>query len=233
MNPKIEEIDSAFSEIWSKNKKMECGDLFLNSNLKDDVFFNKLTNITCLSESMINDAIHEFKKHSSKVFVYSLNYPELDKFLLARNFVYYDTQYVLKKDSHSSKTKEPEKISPTKSMIWASIFCNSYDCMDWLETVDSIVKNSASQIEYYVDTTHSACMALIAKSSILGLYCLGTIPEKRKLGLASSLIDFALWKVKQEKLDFLMLETYGKDNLLKFYERLGFENLYYKTVFTI
>ncbi len=233
MNPKIEEIDSTLSEIWSKNKKMECGDLFLNSNLKDDVFFNKLTNITCLSESMINDAIYEFKKHNSKIFVYSLNYPDLDEFLLARNFAYYDTQHVLKKNPRHTTNTKLEKISSTQSMIWASIFCNSYDCMDWLEAVNSIVKNSTSQVEYYVDVTHSACMALIEKSSILGLYCLGTLPEKRKQGLASSLIDFALWKVKQEKLDFLMLETYGKDHLLKFYKKLGFENLYYKTIYTI
>jgi hypothetical protein len=233
MNSKIEEIDSIFSGIWSTRKKMECGDLFLNSNLLDDVFFNKLTNITCISESMITDTIDEFKKYNSKVFVYSLNYSELDKFLLEKNFTHYDTQHVLKKNSYSSTKNDLEKISPTKSMIWANIFCNSYDCMDWLETVNSIVKNSTSQIEYYVDTTHSACMALIEKSSILGLYCLGTLPEKRKQGLASLLIDFASWKVKQEKLDFLMLETYEKDDLLKFYEKLGFENLYHKTVYTI
>lgn len=233
MTQKIEEIDSTFTEIWSTKKKMECGDLFLNSNLSDDVFFNKLTNITCLSESMINESINEFKKHNSKVFVYSLNYHDLDKFLLERNFSYYDTQHVLKKNSHTSTKNEVEKISPTKSMIWARIFCNSYDCMDWLETIDSIVKNSATQIEYYIDKTQNACMALIKKSSILGLYCLGTLPEKRKQGIASSLIDFALEKVTQEKLDFLMLETYGKDDLLKFYEKLGFENLYQKTIYTI
>ena len=233
MIPKMEEIDSAFSRIWSTEKKLECGDLFLNSSLSDDIFFNKLTNITCLSESMINESVNEFKKHNSQVFVYSLNYPELDEFLQERNFRYCDTQYVLRKNSHSSTKNEVEKIQPMKSMIWATIFCNSYDCMDWLETVDSIVKNSASQIEYYVDKTHGACMALIEKSSILGLYCLGTLPEKRKQGFASSLIDFALGRVTQKKLDFLMLETYGKDGLLKFYEKLGFENLYQKTVYTI
>lgn len=233
MIQKIEEIDFTFSRIWGTEKKMECGNLFLNSNLSDDAFFNKLTNITCLSESMINESINEFKKHNSQVFMYSLNYPELDEFLLEKNFHYYDRQHVLKKNSHSSTKNEVEKIQPTKSMIWATIFCNSYDCTDWLKTVDSIVKNSASQIEYYVDKTHSACMALIEKSSILGLYCLGTLPEKRKQGIASSLIDFALGKVEQKKLDFLMLETYGRDNLLKFYEKLEFENLYQKTVYTI
>ena len=30
-----------------------------------------------------------------------------------------------------------------------------------------------------------------------------------------------------------MLETYGKDNLLKFYSKLGFDSLYSKKIFTV
>lgn len=233
MISKVEEVDSAFSEIWASKKKMECGDLFLNTRLLDDVFFNKLANVTCISESMINEVIQEFKKINSRVFVYSLNYPEFENFLLQRGFNYYDTQYVLKKEKIYSTKKELEKILPANSMIWSEIFCHAYDCIDWLETVNSIVKNSTSKIGYYVDETHGSCMALLERNSILGLYCLGTMPEKRKQGLASSLIDFAMWKVNDEKLDFLMLEVYQKDKLLEFYKKLGFKILYEKKVYTI
>ena len=233
MSTKIEEIDSTFSEIWSCKKNLVCGDLFLNPGLANDIFFNKLTNITCLDDSMISEAVLEFKKINSQVFVYSLNYPDLENFLIKRNFIYHDSQHVLKKDTASQVKSEPEKISQVNSKVWAMVFCKAYDCMDWLDTVDSIVKNSISQIEYYVDSTHSACVALIKRNSILGLYCLGTVPSKRNQGLASSLIDFALWKVKYENLDFLVLETYEKDGLLDFYKKLGFEDLYQKKIYTI
>ncbi len=233
MISKTEEVDSAFSEIWSNKKRLECGDLFLNSHLPNDIFFNKLTNVTCLSESMINETIQEFKKIHSRIFVYSQNYPEFENFLLKHSFIHYDNQYVLKKDKTHSSKREIEKISLHNSMIWSEIFCKAYDCVDWLQSVDSIVKNSTSQIAYYVDKTHSSCMALIEKNSILGLYCLGTIPERRGQGLASNLIDFALQKVNNENLDFLMLEVYRKDNLLEFYKKLGFEVLYEKKVYTI
>lgn len=233
MNSKTEEIDSAFCEIWSSKKKMECGDLFLNPSLLNDIFFNKLTNVTCINESMINETILEFGKINSQVFVYSLNYPEFENFLIKRNFTHYDTQYVLKKEKTFSTKTRAQKITPENSMIWSEIFCKAYDRADWIQTVDSIVKNSALQMEYYVDNTHSSCMALIEKHSILGLYCLGTIPEKRNQGLALGLIDFALWKVNDKKLEFLMLEAYQKDNILDFYKKLGFEILYEKKVYTI
>jgi GNAT superfamily N-acetyltransferase len=76
-------------------------------------------------------------------------------------------------------------------------------------------------------------MALCEKNSILGLYCLGTVPDKRRQGFAKSLIDFALSEVKSRGLDFLLLETYGKDNLMNFYSKLGFDTVYEKTVYTI
>jgi hypothetical protein len=59
------------------------------------------------------------------------------------------------------------------------------------------------------------------------------MPDKRNRGTATSLIDFASGEVNSKNLEFLMLETYGKDNLLEFYSKLGFERVYSKTVFTI
>ena len=65
------------------------------------------------------------------------------------------------------------------------------------------------------------------------MYCLGTIPEKRKKGLAKLLINYALNKVKSRNLDFLMLETYQRDGFLDFYSKLGFEKVYEKKIYTI
>ena len=58
-------------------------------------------------------------------------------------------------------------------------------------------------------------------------------PEKRKKGLATLLINYALNKVKSRNLDFLMLETYHRDGLLDFYSKLGFEKVYEKKIYTI
>ena len=235
MISKVEENEFGFTRIWSKITKLECGFFFSNPNLTNDLFFDKLTNITCLSEKMIDDALVLFEKNKTQPFVYVLDNPKLEELLHKKNFRLYDTQHVLKK-SVSSEVKHNlvHHITKKDSLLWAEVFCKSYDCLDWTEEVNSIIHNSVSDIEYLVDSDYnSSCVALYEKNSILGLYCLGTIPEYRKKGLAKSLIDYALSQVSKKNLDFLMLETYARDNLLKFYSNLGFEQIYEKKIYTI
>ena len=228
-----ESNDSGFTMLWSNPTQMECGTLFLNPKLADDIFFNKLTNVTCTSEKMITTSIERFQKNHSRPYIYSLNYPELEGWLKSKGFVYFDTQHVLKKRTIPPKKPSVIKITTDTISLWAGIFCEAYDCKEWAEHVDSILKNTLSLAEYYVDPSHSSCMVLYEKNSILGLYCLGTIPSRRKQGSASSMIDFALHEVHTRGLRFLMLETYEQDNLSKFYLNLGFENIYSKKIFTI
>jgi len=235
MIDRIESNDLGFTAIWSKTTPLECGTLFMNTNLPDDLFFDKLTNITCLSEKMIDETIDVFQKNHMRPFVYTLNNPSLEEFLLKKNFKFYDTQHVLKKCPISeNETFHVHRIEKKDSLLWAEVFCKSYDCYEWIGAVNNIVRGSLSQVEYLVDAEHNAsCVALYEKNSILGLYCLGTLPEKRKKGLAKFLISYALNKVKTKNFDFLMLETYRRDELLGFYSKLGFEKVYEKKIYTI
>jgi GNAT superfamily N-acetyltransferase len=233
MIQKIESNDNGFTEIWSNTSKLECGTLFLNPKLSDDLFFNKLTNMRCISEKMITESVERFQKNNSVPYIYSLNYPELEDYLKSKGFVYYDTQHVLKKRTLPSKKPNATKITHDTISLWTKIFCEAYDCQEWAESVSSILKNSMSSAEYYVDESSSSCMTMYEKNSIMGLYCLGTIPSRRKQGSAVSLIDFALHEVNSRNLEFLMLETYERDNLSKFYSNLGFESIYHKIIYTI
>jgi GNAT superfamily N-acetyltransferase len=231
--PEVEENDLGFTCLWSQATNLECGTMFLNPEFPNDIFFDKLTNVTCTSESMIDEALVLFHKYNTTPFVYSLNYPKLEELLRKRNFTHYDTQYVLKKNNTSQDTPNVFRIINDDSMLWSKTFCNAYDCYEWITPVDKIVRNSLSSIEYCLDESISSCMALYEKNSILGLYCLGTIPSMRKKGIAESLINFAQSEVSRRKLKFLMLETYQKDNLLDFYLKLGFQEIYQKNIYTI
>ena len=229
----VEENDLGFSRLWSQSTNLECGIMFFNPDLSNDVFFNKLTNITCISESMIDESLAVFHKYKITPFFYSLNYTELEEIFQKRNFIQYDIQHVLKKNNTSKKTTNVYRITDTDSMLWSKTFCDAYGCYEWILPVDRIVKNTLSSIEYYVDESISSCMALYEKNSLLGLYCLGTIPSMRRKGLAESLIDFAQNEVNRRKLKFLMLEIYEKDSLLDFYSKLGFQEIYQKNIYTI
>ena len=235
MISKIEENEFGFTGVWSKMTKLECGLFFANPSLPNDIFFDKLTNITCLSEKMIDEAFILFEKNKTQPFVYVLDNQRLEELLLKKNFRLYDTHHIMKKFVSSEVEYNPiHHITRKDSLLWTEVFCKSYDCLDWTDEVNSIVHNSVSDVDYLVDSDYNAsCVALYEKNSMLGLYCLGTIPEYRKKGLAKSLINYALNQVIDKNLDFLMLETYARDNLLKFYSDLGFERMYEKKVYTI
>ena len=233
MTPKIESNDAGFTGLWSDGVKLDCGMLFLNPKLADDLFFNKLSCVTCLDETMVETSLEKFQKSNSKPYVYSSNYPEFENMLEKKGFVCHDTQHVLKKSTLPEKKPNVIKITRNDINTWTGIFCDAYDCHDWSKTVSSILEKSLSSVDYFIDESHSSCVALYETESVLGLYCLGTIPSKRNKGTASLLIDFALYEVNSRHLEFLMLETYEKDNLLEFYSKLGFQKVYHKTVYTI
>ncbi len=233
MIQQIESNDLGFTGIWSNSIKFDCGVLFSNPQLADDIFFNKLTGVTCLSEDMVDKSIEHFQKNNLMPCVYSLNYPEFESLLKKKGFSYYDTQHALKKKISSSKKTSAIKITNDDIDLWTRIFCEAYDCPNWSKPVSSILEKSLQSVGYFVDESGSSCMALYEKDSVLGLYCLGTVPDKRHHGTAASLIDFASQEVHSRNLDFLMLETYERDGLLEFYSKLGFERLYHKTVYTI
>jgi len=230
---RLEDVGNSFTSLWASSIPLKCGTFFFNSDLPNDIFLDKLTNITCISDEMLDDALALFAKHDAPPYVYTLNYPELEKSLLCKNFRLYDVQHVLTRVSDLPKTSKARMISSDDSMLWSKTFCHAYDCHDWLSSVDGIVKKSIPQVGYYVDDSISSCVALYEKNSILGLYCLGTIPSMRKKGLAVSLIDFALNEVKRRNLESLMLETYQRDGLLDFYLKLGFKEIYRKNIYTI
>jgi ribosomal protein S18 acetylase RimI-like enzyme len=182
---------------------------------------------------VIEKSVESLKKNRSVPCVYSLNNPELEDMLQKKGFSYHDTQHVLKKSTIPQEKPSAVKITRGTIDVWTQVFCDSYDCQGWSKTVSSILEKSLSHVDYFVDKSNSSCMALYETNSILGLYCLGTMPSKRNHGMASSLIDFALHEVHSRNLEFLILETYEKDNLLEFYSKLGFQRVYHKTIYAI
>jgi GNAT superfamily N-acetyltransferase len=233
MIQQIESNDMGFTEIWSSATKMDCGTLFSNPQLSNDIFFDKLTGVTCLSEEMIDQSIVHFKQIHSVPYVYSLNYPEFERVLEKKGFVYHDTQHVLKKSVLPQKKTNAIQITRNNIALWVDVFCKAYDCPEWAKPVNTILENSLQSVGYFVDQSGGSCMALYEKNSVLGLYCLGTVPDRRNRGLAASLIDFALNEARSRHLESLILETYERDSLMEFYSNLGFENVYHKKVFTI
>lgn len=233
MMEQIESNDLGFTATWSSAVKMKCGTLFFNPSLPDDVFFDKLSDITCLSEETIDQAVDLLKKNCSVPCVYSVNYAELETLLEKKGFTEYDTQHAMIKRPMPQKKSNVVQITPSSIAVWVDVFCKAYGCPGWEMPLFPILESSLGSVDYFVDESKSSCMALYEKGSVLGLYCLGTVPEKRNQGIAASLIGHALNEAYSRNLDYLVLETYERDNLVGFYSHLGFESAYCKKVYSI
>ena len=155
MISKMEENESGFTGLWSKMTNLECGTFFVNPNLPNDIFFDKLTNIACINEKMIDEALVLFEKNKTQPFVYVLENKKLEELLLKKNFKLYDTHHIMKKSPFSKMEYNPvHHISRKDSLLWTEVFCTSYDCLDWSEEVNSVVRNSISYVEYFVDSDY-------------------------------------------------------------------------------
>jgi N-acetylglutamate synthase-like GNAT family acetyltransferase len=72
-------------------------------------------------------------------------------------------------------------------------------------------------------------MALCRSGELLGAYCVGTLPEHRRSGVASGMLNHALRTAEEQGLS-LVLQTFAADDLEAFYVSRGFIRVYEKLV---
>ncbi|SRR5579875_194251 len=228
---RIEDLDLVFTGMWSQPSRVGYGIFFYTPDMPNDIFFDKLAGITSLDAKALEDALCMFAKFNTIPYIYVLPRPDLERTLLEGGMKMHDVQRVLCKKP-GGQAQAPRRVGKQESIAWSEVFCKSYDCMEWKDAVTRVVQSTLNEIEYYLDESGTSCVALYAKNSLLGLYCLGTVPEARREGHAQALVDFATSEAGKRGLDLLVLETYERDGLGTFYARLGFDEVYRKKVYT-
>jgi GNAT superfamily N-acetyltransferase len=72
-------------------------------------------------------------------------------------------------------------------------------------------------------------MALLRRGGLLGAYCVGTLPEHRRSGVASEMLSYASGQANEQGLT-LVLQTFLEDHVEGFYLKRGFRRTYGKSV---
>jgi GNAT superfamily N-acetyltransferase len=72
-------------------------------------------------------------------------------------------------------------------------------------------------------------MALFRREGLLGAYCVGTVPERRRAGVASEMLSYASAKADEQGLA-LVLQTFAEDHAEPFYLKRGFKTIFRKSV---
>ncbi|MEM0321046.1 MAG: GNAT family N-acetyltransferase [Thermoprotei archaeon] len=71
--------------------------------------------------------------------------------------------------------------------------------------------------------------ALFTSGGYTGAYCVGTLRERRRMGVAATLLSYAARRAESFNTK-LILQTFASDNAEDFYTRLGFRKAYTKNV---
>jgi len=118
---------------------------------------------------------------------------------------------------------------------WSEVYLNSfYGGLGLKRAVTEIVESLHRMSEVVLLTgkiggRFAGTMALYRTHALLGVYCVGTLPEFRRRGVATGLLEAAHGIAKSEGRR-LILQSILSDGYESFYTNLGFKRLYLKTL---
>jgi GNAT superfamily N-acetyltransferase len=240
----MESNEFYFCSLWTERLKIRnCADILLNEKLTQDYFFNRLTNMTCSDTgSAIDESVRIFLSKGTNCYVYVTDENrKLERMLLGKRFTLIDSMAVLKSTTKNIESDnhgvDVIKIDKESIPIWVDVFCHAFDVLDWKYEVERIINSHFKELILLVSFLNNkannpvGCAALFHKSSLIGLYCLGTVPAFRGQGIATKMIKVALGLAKQRELNFIFLQAFANEGFLGFYNKIGFQTIYKKKVY--
>ncbi len=219
--------------------------LYYNSVMHDDDFFNRIV-VKEFNANAIEDIVKAEEILKSKgvtPFIYSMvksikeyGYSLYDELITLFNN---DKTGLVDNNITVRDVNEDEDVS-----IWIDVFSNSFDISHYRDEIKERVTraiNTNNRLilrlaykENYGNNSSSnkpiGCSALFLTSGVIGLYCLGVLPDYRKRGVAGSLIRNALLEARSRGL-MLIVQTFARDNLVPFYSKHGFTYAYSKFIY--
>jgi GNAT superfamily N-acetyltransferase len=122
---------------------------------------------------------------------------------------------------------------------WIDVFCRSFDSIHIKDEVTNIISKHYKKLtllvaHHYLDQIKylAGCCLLYEKKESIGLYCLGTIQQFRRKGVARELIANAVRIAKNSGHNLLIVQTLTKERYEEFYKKLGFRTIYKKMLYS-
>jgi hypothetical protein len=213
--------------MWSKRIRSGCANALFNSKFEDDYFFNRASVSSCSDPAAAARRIA--KTFLQKGFDCYLH--DSDHSLAGKGFDQIDTMYVLGAGSSGAAGRKVVRIDRPLLPVWIGVFCRSYSVHEWKGEVERIMNVNFDRLGLWLSydgKMPAGCAALYCKNGIAGLYCLGTVSQLRKKGLANDILA-TVAKLH----DDLFLQTLGSEGLLPFFEKAGLTVVYTKRIYML
>ncbi|MDA4111404.1 MAG: GNAT family N-acetyltransferase [Thaumarchaeota archaeon] len=239
----------SFDELFSDVKREDDFTLFYNKYFSDDPIFNhavvseKIMDSGDPSEEKILDVLANIKSAASGKQVPASIFVE-EFWRHARKFEGAAVEFgfrVIEKMEIMSKVIG-DSVMPVSGQIfvdetkdiekWNATFVRSFGIVDtWRPELRSrgklIVENSSTVLllarEKEISAEASGCSLLhFFPEGLVGVYCVGTVPERRFKGVARSLMLKAESIAKQRKSNLILLQTLASDGVFPMYQKMGY-----------
>jgi hypothetical protein len=214
--------------MWTERIKSSCAAALINGKLEGDYFFNRSSVSGCRDPSAMAVRIARiFWRKGMDCYLY-----DIDGDLAGKGFAKIDTIHVLVAGT-ARRVAKTRVVQIQRDMlpVWIDVFCRSFAVPNWKEEVERIMDASFNRLELLLSYNGKApggCAALYSKNGVTGLYCLGTLSQQRKRGLANDILATAI-----RLHDNLILQTLGSEGLLPFYGKAAFEVAYAKKIYLL
>jgi ribosomal protein S18 acetylase RimI-like enzyme len=229
-----------FCSLWTESITIaNCAKVLMNSDFDDDYFFNRVELRDCSDHVGALDELIKFsEKNRASCYLYDLT-GSLSSTRLQKQ----DTMYTLscaetRKSNHGSHHSHPShkpeqiKIVEARPSSWSKTYCDAFGVPDWYSEVRRITsspKFEGTLLEAVDAEQHTlGCCSTLQSSGLTGIYCLGTLPNKRRRGAASSLLAHVATTKRN-----VVLQSLESERSLSFYENRGFRIRYSKSIYAL
>jgi hypothetical protein len=222
----MEDNEWSFCSMWTERLKAGCASGLVNGKLEGDYFFNRASVCGCSDPvGSARQIAKMFWQKGLDCYLY-----DRDGRLAGEGLSQVDTMHVLRADSAGSTGKtKVVKIDRSFLPSWIDVFCRSFAVPEWKPEVERIMSANFGRLELllsYKGDVPAGCAALYSKEGVIGMYCLGTVPQLRGKGVAMDILKSAVSKN-------LFLQTLGSEGLLPFYRKVGFTVACTKKIYVV
>lgn len=237
--------ERSFDKLFCDVKSSKDFDLYYNSYFSEDALFNHavlseqiLANSNNRDRDVIFSLMEQIKNESrslnmpSTIFVEKIweNSEFLERNAIEAGFVVSGSMNVLSKVVSRNHTQNSQalEISETNDYgLWNETFMRAYSIASkWrgelMRRLEMLTARQDTSLFLAVDRQWEAagCMLLHRKpQDLMGLYCVGTVPERRNQGVASQMIEKANDYAASMNCAELTLQTIVSDDTTRLYLR--------------
>ncbi len=209
----------------------------LSSRDLPEVFYNRGGLLSCTSVGTQTESLEEgFRALRTRpaIMVFD-SCSKAARALTRSGYGRMDTMYVMAATGGTESDEDAEAEPEVSAEEWSEAYLRAfYGEQGLMPAILKIVKplmsdDATTLLQERQDGRVAGTLALYRTDRLMGVYCVGTIPELRGRGVAGALLSRAR-KIAASEERTVLLQTLESDGVVPFYLKRGFKVVYRKTL---